>query len=400
MHQGMPWMEQRTMRLKLDFVVRALKRDVRMSALCKQFGISRETGYKWLNRYKKLGPDGLEDLSRRPTSAPLATAEDMVLDVLEFRDAHPRWGPKKLRVMLERKHGAQAPSVATIARILRRFGLVRERRYFRHLSIIEAAPSVHPEACNDVWTVDFKGWWRVRNGQRCEPLTVRDGFSRYILAIKVMSGTSLEETRLVFQGLFRRYGVPKVIQCDNGTPFIHVQSRGGLTRLSAWWVSLGISVVRSRLASPQDNGAHERMHVDVKADLQLHPSATLFAEQRACDRWRQEFNHVRPHEALKGKVPADFYRPSERRARHRHFLYPSDWVVRTVGRNGQIKIQDQWYTAGKALVGFRVALEPVKDLTHRLRFGDLDLGEIKLVVPDRVIDKVARAYLSQSRTAA
>lgn len=388
------------MSLKLEFVERAIRPGARMSALCHEFGISRETGYKWLNRYKREGPDGLEERSRRPKVAPLATAEELVLAVLELREAYPRRGPKKLFVMLQRKFGPKTPSIATIGRILSRFGKVRQRSKFRRLSIVERAPSVRAEACNEVWTVDFKGWWRVRDGQRCEPLTVRDAFSRYILAIKVMKSPSLEDARRVFEALFARYGLPKVIQCDNGGPFINVQARGGLTRLSAWWLSLGIKVVRSRPGCPQDNGAHERMHRDMSGDLQVAPAGSLSAEQRACDRWRQEFNHVRPHEALKGKVPADVYRRSDRRPRASRFIYPSVWIVRNVGRNGQIKLQDVCYGIGKALAGHRIALEPVEGLKHRIWFRDLDLGTVELAVPNTTIDEVSHSFLSRKRKVA
>ena len=317
------------MSLKIEFVEKALRPEVRMSVLCRQYGISRETGYKWLNRFKKEGPDGLEELSRRPKSVPLSTAENLVFEVLELRESYPRRGPKKLFVMLQRKHQKQTPSVVTIARILRRFGKVRQRSKFRRLSIVMAAPTIRAKSCNEVWTVDFKGWWKARDGQRCEPLTVRDAFSRFICLLAVEM-PSLEETRSVFKRLFTRYGLPTVIQCDNGNPFINVAARGGLTRLSAWWISLGIKVVRSRPGScPQDNGAHERMHRDMREEIQASPSASRLAEQRACDKWRQEFNHVRPHEALAGKTPGELYRRSERKARVSNYNYPFHWTPRS-----------------------------------------------------------------------
>lgn len=388
------------MSLKMEFVERALKPGVRMTTLCREFGISRETGYKWLNRYKKLGPDGLEEQSRRPKNTPLATAEELVLAVIELRDAYPRRGPKKLFGQLQRRFGAQTPSVSSIARILRRFGKVRQRSRFRRMSIVERAPDLKAKTCNEIWTVDFKGWWRTRDGARCEPLTVRDAFSRFVLAIKVMKSPSLEGVRAVFEDLFRRYGVPLAMQCDNGGPFINVQARGGLTRLSAWWVSLGISVIRSRPGCPQDNGAHERMHRDMRADLQAFAAGSLAAEQRACDRWRQEFNHVRPHEALNNEVPASLYRPSERRPRKTKYLYPNGWIVRTVTDAGALNVQGAQLQAGKALARERVALEPLEGLTHRLWFRNLDLGTIELELSNIVIDEVAQQHLTARRKTA
>lgn len=384
------------MSLKIDFVERAMKPGARMSALCREYGISRETGYKWLNRFKREGPDGLEERSRRPQSSPLSTAEDIVAAVIELREAYPRRGPKKLMVMLRRKLGEQTPSVATIARILKRFGMVRRRsRFGRPLSIVEHAPQTRASSCNEVWTVDFKGWWRTRDNERCEPLTVRDAFSRFVLAICVMRGPSLEDVRRVFSVLFRKYGVPEAIQCDNGVPFVNVQARGGLTRLSAWWVSLGIRIIRSRPGCPQDNGGHERMHRDMRADLQAFPTESLLGAQRACDRWRQEFNHVRPHEALGGKAPAELYQRSQRRARKTAFLYPSHWLVRTVTDAGAINVGMRTIQAGRALIRERVALEPLGGTSHRLWFRDLDLGTIELGLSNGEIDDALTEHMNR-----
>jgi putative transposase len=388
-------MEQRTMSLKMEFVQRAIKQHVRMSKLCREFKITRQTGYKWLNRYRREGFDGLEERSRRPKCSPLSAAEDVVLSILELREAHPRMGPKKLFVMLKRKLDVSTPSVATISRVLRRFGKVRQRSKFRRLCIVERAPNVRVTKCNELWTVDFKGWWKARDGNRCEPLTVRDAFSRFVLALKVLPSTSLEAARAVFVGLFQRYGLPTAIQVDNGTPFINVQARGGLTRLSAWWISLGITVIRSRPGCPQDNGGHERMHRDVAEDLQTIPSGSRPAQQRACDRWRQFFNYVRPHEALKGKTPGELYKRSERRSHRSHPLYPPSWVVRTVTDSGAINVNGAQCQASTALCGHRVGLEPLEDGRFRLWFFAMDLGVVELGISSLVADKVSQQYLAR-----
>jgi hypothetical protein len=205
----------------------------------------------------------------------------------------------------------------------------------------------------------------------------------------------MEGVRAVFESLFRRYGVPRMIQCDNGTPFINVQARGGLTQLSAWWVALGIKVVRSRPGCPQDNGGHERMHRDMSEDLQSCPAGSIAAEQRAIDRWRQEFNHVRPHEALGGKVPADVYRPSDRKPRQTKRLYPSHWIVRTVTDKGHVNVKYAQVTAGRALIRQRVGLEPVGGSQYRMWFHDLDLGTVDLGVPEDVVDSVTQQFLQR-----
>jgi putative transposase len=390
-------MERRKMSLKMEFVEKASRPGVRVAELCRQYGISRETGYKWLNRFKREGYEGLEEQSRAPQSSPLARAEELVHAILQTREAYPRWGPKKLRDVLRRKHGEETPSQSTIARVLRRFGRVREKRRRRPLSVIERAPSVVAAAPNDVWTVDFKGWWRALDGSRCEPLTVRDAFSRFVLEAEVMEGTALEEVRTAFEGLFRKHGLPSAIQCDNGVPFISVLGRGGLTALSAWWISLGIQVVRSRPGCPQDNGGHERMHRDMRADLQAFPQATRVEQQRACSKWRQEFNHVRPHEALGGKVPAEVYKPSVRRGLSPPtFSYPKHWIVRrTGGKEGHIHVDGQSYHVGRALAGHTIALEPLTGLSHRIWFRDLDLGTLELMPPSRLVDHLADAYLER-----
>lgn len=382
---------------KMDFVERAVKPGARISALCREYGVSRETGYKWLNRFKREGPEGLEERSRRPQTAPLATAEELVAAVLKLRESYPRRGPKKLFALLEKKFGAATPSVATIARVLKRFGMVRRRsRFGRAVSIVEKRPDMRAAAANEIWTVDFKGWWRTQDGEHCEPLTVRDAFSRFVLAIKVLSSTAMPDVRRVFEALFQKYGVPQAIQCDNGSPFICVLARGGLTRLSAWWISLGIRVVRSRPGCPQDNGAHERMHRDMRADLQAFPASSIVAEQRACDRWRLEFNQVRPHEALGGKTPSEFYKRSERRPQKTNFMYPPEWIVRTVTDHGVVNFAGAQIQAGRALIRERVALEPLGGATHRLWFRELDLGKVDLPLPNIVIDAVMLAHLDRA----
>jgi transposase InsO family protein len=393
----MPWKEHRKMSLKMEFVEKASRPGVRMAELCRQYGIARETGYKWLNRFKQEGYVGLEEKSRAPHSSPLMKAEELVQAVLMAREAHPRWGPKKLHGVVRRRFGDETPSESTIARVLRRFGQVRARRARRPLSTVERAPEVAAHEPNDVWTVDFKGWWRSLDGYRCEPLTVRDSFSRYVLAVEVLATTAETGVRPVFERLFRKHGLPSAIQCDNGTPFISVRGRGGLTKLSAWWISLGIKVVRSRPGCPQDNGGHERMHRDMRADLQAHPSPTLGEQQRACNKWQQEFNHVRPHEALQGKVPAEFYKPSIRRSLDQpKYKYPEHWIPRRVYRaGGVIALEGQQYQVSKALADHVVALEPLAGLRHRIWFRDLDLGEIELAPPRRLIDSVADAFLER-----
>jgi putative transposase len=389
------------MSLKVEFVERASKRGARMAVLCREFGISRETGYKWLGRFKKHGYEGLEEQSRRPRSAPLATGEDIVLAVLKAREAHPSWGPKKLLHGLQQRFGDGAPSRATVARILRRFGKVRRRPRLPPMSVVERAPAVMAEAPNEVWSVDFKGWWRAGDGSRCEPLTVRDAYSRYVLCAELVESTGADDVMALFKRLFRRYGIPAAIQCDNGSPFVSVMSRGGLTRLSAWWVSLGIRLVRSRPGCPQDNGGHERMHRDISAAVEVAPSPDWSSQQRALARWRVEFNHVRPHEALGGKTPHQVYRAGARRSiQARPWVYPPGWVCRKAyAPLGVVSLHGEAICIGKAFVGYMLGLEPVSDTTMRVWLHDVELGEVKTPPHLALVDTVCvRVLLDGKKT--
>lgn len=369
---------------KIAFVEEASQPGANMSAACRKHGISRQSGYKFLKRFKKLGYAGLEETSRRPKSTPLATAEDIVASVLATRSKHPTFGPAKLVVVLRRSLGELTPSEATVHRILKRFGEIRRRKRKPKLSIVDTAPSVLAKQPNDVWTIDFKGWWRANDGTRCEPLTIRDACSRFVLAVALLPSTTGEHVRRVMTLLFRKYGVPSVIQCDNGAPFISSQSMGGLTRLSAWWVSLGIRIVRSRPGCPQDNGGHERMHRDMSADLQTDPESSKLSQQRACDRWRQMFNHVRPHAALSNQTPAEVYFSTKKSRRGTRKMgvvaphYPMHWAKRIVSCNGNVGISGIDLFISTALQGHQIALEPIGGVKHCVWFYELALGEIEL----------------------
>jgi putative transposase len=375
----MPWKEHRVMSLKLEFVEKARAPGANISALCREYGITRQTGHKWLRRYKAEGYEGLEERTRRPKMTPLSTAEDIVVSIVEAREVHPHWGPHKLGLLLRRKLGPSTPSERTIARVLSRFDKIRRRqRRPGSVHLVTQAPRVEVNAPNDLWTVDFKGWWRAANRQRCEPLTVRDAFSRMVLAVDVLPSTGAGPVRAIFERLFKRFGLPKALQFDNGIPFVAPLARGGLTALSAWWVALGIELIRSRPGCPQDNGAHERMHADMAAEIETEPSASRALQQRACDRWRQQFNHVRPHDAIGDKTPAEVYKRSQRATRVRVARYPLGWIIRLVSLGGTICVHSHSYFISASLIGHRVGLEPVDALHMRVWFYELDLGTIEI----------------------
>jgi hypothetical protein len=243
--------------------------------------------------------------------------------------------------------------------------------------VVDRAPRVQAQAPNDVWSVDFKGWWRTLDGARCEPLTVRDACSRFVLTTAIVA-TKEAVVRPIFEQLFRRYGLPKCIQCDNGVPFISVRSRAGLSALSAWWVCLGIAIVRSRPASPQDNGGHERMHSDMAAEVQAWPAADQATQQKALDRWRQEFNHVRPHEALSGKTPAEVYKVEEKR-KPKVYTYPSDMLVRRADKRGDVGLDGERYALGLPFKGLTIGLQFVDHFHVRAWLHELDLGLLEVL---------------------
>jgi len=380
-----PWNKVSPMNLREEFVLLVLEPRACMAKLCRQFGISRQNGYKWVRRYREEGIEGLRDQSRRPLGSRIEASGEVVLQVLELRQRRG-WGPKKLQELLRRKlrrkgQEAAVPSMRTIARIIARGGYVKKRRRLAlPAGRAREAPVLHVEACNDLWTVDFKGWWRAQDGERCEPLTVRDAHSRYVLRAALLGSTATKVVRPEFQRLFERFGLPKAILSDNGSPFACTSAPCGLSELSAWWVSLGIQVIHSRPGCPQDNGGHERVHVDM-LKLERASAPSRQAQQVLCDDWQREFNHVRPHEALAMKTPAQVYRPKAQRltpklVTHR---YPYGAVLRKVLSNGHFWWRGRSLFLSRSVRGYSVALvcPPGQRLAtimfHHLALGQLDL---------------------------
>jgi len=386
--------------LREEFVLRAKGPNANVAELCREYGISRKTAYKWLHRFERGGVAALQDMSRRPRRF-LTTSGEVVLRILEIRAAHARWGPKKVRVLLLRER-AEVPSVKTIARVLERLGQPKLRRRSPTRVVDRHAPKHDVRAPNDLWTVDFKGWWRTKDGKRCEPLTVRDALSRFILCLKILSSVALAGVRPVFERLFEQYGLPRTIHVDNGSPFGSTSARCGLTKLSAWWVSLGIKVVFSRPAHPQDNGAHERMHRDISVELERRSARSLVAQQRRCDVWVEEFNHVRPHEALANRCPGELYKRSTRRyAGPRAPRYPASFAVRTVPKQGSQKYNGKEFFVGSGFAGFSIGIEHLTVTLIKIWFYEVDLGTVDLTLARdtrRVPPKAASAEARMSLT--
>jgi transposase InsO family protein len=376
----MPWKEQTLVSVREEFVLKALEPDANLAALCREFGVSRKTGYKWVERYKSGGVIALRDLSRRPQSSPLGVSPEVVAEVVAVRNAHPRWGARKLLWALERTGVRPVPSERTVNRILERCGLLVKRRLRPPRLPQPGKPDVRADKSNALWTADYKGWWRTGDRGRCEPLTVRDQFSRFVLAVHVCRSPQIEEAMDLFDRLFELYGLPERILTDNGNPFVATQSKFGLTRLSAWWLSLGIEPLRSRVGTPSDNGGHERMHRDIAGEVEAAAAANAELQQRNCDLWRADFNNGRPHEALGMKTPSQVYRPdcSTYAGKKVELVYPERMLVRTVAGSGFFKYKGQMIPISAALAGYTIAVDP---RTDEVWFAHRKLGVISLDGP-------------------
>ena len=375
----MPWKECSVLDQRTEFALKSLGGGIVFGELCREFGISRKTGYKWRERFVAKGLGGLYEESRRPDRSPGSLSERVVCQIVRLKNAHPHWGPHKLRTVYLRRH-SQGPSESSFKRVLDRAGLVKHRRKRRASPGQRLTTEVVANAPNDVWTVDFKGWWKMLGGGRCEPLTIRDLHSRYVLAVEAMESTCGVDVQAAFERVFQANGLPKVILSDNGPPFALSHSLLGLTRLSAWWIALGIRLHRIRPASPQENGSHERMHRDISTELQGQIDGGKAQHQAAFDTWRDEYNWERPHEALEMKVPGDIYRKSKHKwpGKTPEITYGPGYLSRRVTTNGTIKLHGHTIALSRALAGHNVGLTYQQHNGFDVWFDYLRLGTIDL----------------------
>ena len=381
----MPWARTDWMTERRKFVAAYLQTEASFSELCLDFGISRKTGYKWVRRYEAEGVEALVDRSHAAHSHPHAVAQNVVEAVLAIRRRHPRWGPLKLRVVLKRQQPRLAlPAASTIGDILKRLGLAGRRRRIRRSSPYGDRLRQY-DAPNAVWCADFKGCFEV-GGERCHPLTISDGYSRYLLRCRALRRPLGRCAKRVFESAFLEYGLPRAIRTDNGPPFSTL-APGGLSRLAVWWIRLGIRPERILPGRPDQNGRHERMHSTLKAETARPPRASFAAQQRAFDRFQAEYNNERPHEALGQQVPSSLYRPSLRPYPRRlpQPEYPPRFETRLAYPNGVISFgASQWYVSG-CLAGELVGLEPCDDARWRVHFGCVPIGllDLRLAVDRR-----------------
>ena len=358
---------------KLRFVYEYERDERSMRELCGWFGISRETGYVWLRRYRRYGVKGLVELSRAAQRHPNQTAVAIEEAVLELRQAHMTWGPRKLKRVVVRDQPERAwPAASTIGEIVKRAGLVAARRKRRRTEPY-TEPLQHAVESNRVWCADFKGWFRTGDGTRIDPLTISDAWSRYLLRSQAVEKADSERVRAIFEAAFREYGLPAAIRTDNGAPFAS-PALGGLSRLAVWWMRLGIVPERIAAGHPEQNGRHERMHRTLKQDL--GQAKDRWAQQRELDRFRREYNEVRPHEALSMQTPASLYVPSPRAypSRLPQVQYPDTMQVRMVKSHGHFRWKMHDVFLSEVLWGEPIGLLPVNDRHFTVYFAHLPLA--------------------------
>jgi putative transposase len=364
---------------RVKLISEYLSGDYNVAELARRYAISRKSVYKWLTRHGEKGWQGLEDMSRAPHRQAAAIGVEIEELILALKARWPDWGAPKLRHKLRQEVGEKkCPAESTVSAVLKKHGLVKARRVRPRAVSGGAGPLDHCEGPNVVWCVDFKGWWRTKDGRRCEPLTVSDAWSRYLLrCVGLREGTAGELVRPHFELLFREHGLPEAIRSDNGAPFASV-GLGGLTTLSVWWVRLGLRLERIRPGCPQENGRHERLHLSLEKSVARVARANLAQQQEALERFQREYNEERPHEALHQQVPAELYRPSPRSYYGQLPApreYPQDWQVRQVRGGGQMKWRNKDVSVTHALVGERIGLEPRGDGMWAVWFESLKLGD-------------------------
>jgi len=372
----MPWKDSSPVQERMKFIAGFLEGEENFSELCERFGISRKQGYKWKERYESGGVEGLKDRSRAPLHHPQAVAASVVDLIVQARRRHPLWGPKKLLVVLARRYPTiEFPVASTVGELLRKKGLNGKRRRVRRSEPYPDSLGAY-EKPNSIWCADFKGHFAV-GGERCHPLTISDGFSRYLLCCKALPRPLSEPVQQTFERVFREFGLPDAIRTDNGPPFSTL-APAGLSRLAAWWIRLGIRPERIMPGRPDQNGRHERMHLTLKAETAKPPRSSFKAQQRAFDRFRTEYNEERPHEALGNDTPASHYTASTRTFPNKlpELEYPSHFRVQRAMHNGVISVDGVQFYLSNCIDDEYVGLEPVGDDCWKVYFGPVELGLI------------------------
>lgn len=371
----MPWKVSNVLDQRTRFVLDYQSGLYTMAELCRRYQISRQTGYESVKRYERAGAEGLQERSRAPLRHPNQTAIEIEEQVVELRRKRPSWGPRKLRAYLAQHDSATVwPAPSTIGALVKREGLAIPRRKRRRAPPY-TQPLAHAEHANQVWCADFKGWFTTADGDRIDPLTISDAHSRYLLRCQAVEKTNTEQVQALFEASFREYGLPLAIRTDNGAPFAS-RAVAGLSRLSVYWIKLGIVPERIQAGHPQQNGRQERMHLSLKQETATPPAANRRQQQRAFDRFRRQYNEERPHEALGQKTPSSCYQFSTREypAQVPEPEYGDSVQVRRVQGHGQFSWKHQDVFLTEVLIGERVGLEPVDDRYWCIYFAEFPIA--------------------------
>lgn len=369
----MPWKESVIMDERMKFVARLLQGE-KMTELCREFGISRKTGYKFWDRYKDVGLHGLTDRSRRPVRYANQLPIQIECEILRIKKDKPSWGAPKIREILRRKYPeVRTPAKSTIHCILDRHGLVIRRKNRRFKA--QGTPLTTQHNPNDLWCADYKGEFMLANKQYCYPLTITDSCSRYVLACEGLESTKEMHAFNIFEQTFQKYGLPMTIRTDNGLPFASPHALFGLSRLSVWWLRLGICIERIKPGNPQQNGRHERMHLTLKKEATKPPGENMLQQQEKFDKFIQEFNTQRPHQAIDMKFPSEVYTPSPRPYKGiQELSYPFHDKTVIVTTCGRICIDKHKVNLSHVFAGQNMGVKEVGDGIWLVTFMDYDLG--------------------------
>jgi transposase InsO family protein len=363
------------MNQRIKFIARHLLNEITFTSLCEEFGISRKTGYKWVKRYDGGGASALEERSRAPLTHPHAYSADIVNAVVAVRQEFPRWGARKLLALLRRRYpDVRFPEPSTVNDMLSKRGLLAVKGRSKQASSDYKTPLRSYDAPNSVWCADFKGHFPV-GGARCHPLTISDGYSRFLLECQALRQPRFPQAKLVFERVFRNYGLPDFIRTDNGPPFSSL-AIAGLSELAVWWLRLGILPERILPGRPDQNGRHERMHRTLKAETATPAESSFARQQRRFNEFRQQYNFERPHEALGQRTPSELYKRSSKEfpSRLPEPEYPGHFVVERAYSNGHVRLEGiSWYVS-TSLKEELLGLEPLSDGRWCVHFAKLPLG--------------------------
>jgi transposase InsO family protein len=372
----MPWKDTSTMEQKVEFICEWLSGSYTISELCRFYGISRPSAYLLIGRYEKLGIEGLLDKSKAPGNHPNKTKKEVEDRILSLKKQHKRWGAKKIyKLLFNFFTENEIPSVVTIHNILFRHGLVCPQRRIRRVKPVY--PIFDPKECNEVWSADYKGKFKMGNMKYCHPLTIADSKSRFLFTAKAHESENFHSVKAEFTRVFRKFGMPKQIHTDNGSPFSSISSIQRFSRLSIWFIDLGILPVFSDPAHPEQNGRHERMHRELKADCAKPSGYDIKSQQRKLDKFVHEYDYIRPHEALNMETPASMHTRSTIPFpdRIKEYQYPAHMRVVNVTKSGSIRWKSYyWIYLSRVLIGKKAGIEEIGNGIWKVFYRDVFLG--------------------------